>query len=293
MSAVFPSYLSNTVLLDGIGVHYLIGGSGTPLVLVHGLGSSAGVEFYYNLEALAGKHQVFGVDLPGFGKSDKPSLDYDMPFFIKTVADFLASQGLERVALMGVSMGGRIALGVALERPEVVSKLVLVDALGIGRPKARLAYQMLLMRGLGELTLTGTAHALRRMDPRLIRRLWAWYLRRPGSMDGVLTDQRIADHGALLATPGYRAAYLGSLRSIAGMGRLKAGMLVSDSLQKLRMPTLLVWGRHDHIFPARDAEAASAKIPSARLVVFEGSGHTPQMEEPDRFNQLVLEFLES
>jgi pimeloyl-ACP methyl ester carboxylesterase len=293
MSVAFPSFLSRTAALGEISVHYLVGGTGTPLVLVHGLGSSAGVEFCYNLEALAQRHQVYGVDLPGFGRSDKPSVEYDLPFFVRALTDFLASQGLKRFALMGVSMGGRITLGLALEKPEAVSKLVLVDALGVGLPRARLAYQMLLMRGLGEVTLSGTAQALRRMDPRLVRRLWAWYLRRPGSMEHVLTDERIADHGALLATPSYRAAYLSALRSVAGIRRLKDGVVLAERLQELSMPTLLVWGRHDHIFPARYAQAASQQIPGARLVVFEDSGHTPQIEEPDRFNQVVLEFLGS
>jgi pimeloyl-ACP methyl ester carboxylesterase len=112
-------------------------------------------------------------------------------------------------------------------------------------------------------------------------------------MEAVLTDERIADHGALLATPGYRAAYLSALRSVAGLRRLREGVVLADRLQELSMPTLLVWGRHDHIFPAREAEVASQRIPGGRLIVFEGSGHTPQMEEPERFNAEVLEFLGS
>ncbi len=291
MPDAFPSFESRHVVLDRLTVHYLVGGRGRPLVLVHGLGSSAGVEFYFNLEALAAEHQVFGVDLPGFGQSDKPALDYGIPFFVDTLRAFLASQRLERVALLGVSMGGRLALGLALEAPSAVDRLVLVDALGVGVPRRALAYRLLLTRGLGELTLLSTARALRRMDPRLIRRLWGWYLSRPGSVDQILTDRRIADHGALLATPSYRAAYLATLRSVASLGRLRDGVVVEDRLEQLSMPTLLVWGRHDHIFPASHGEAARRRIPNAQLAVFEASGHTPQMEEPERFNRLVLEFL--
>ena len=89
MSGAFPSFESRTVPLDGVSVHYLVGGRGSPLVLVHGLGSSAQVEFAFNLEALAARHQVFGVDLPGFGRSDKPALQYDIPFFVKVLRAFL------------------------------------------------------------------------------------------------------------------------------------------------------------------------------------------------------------
>ena len=91
--------------------------------------------------------------------------------------------------------------------------------------------------------------------------------------------------------PAYRAAYLSALRSVAGMRRVRDGVLVEDRLGEHSMPTLLVWGRHDHIFPPSHAEEAARRIPDAGVEIFEDSGHTPQMEEPERFNQLVLGFL--
>src|SRR6267143_3123745 len=248
MAAQFPSFESRTVTIEGVNIHYVCGGNGPPLVLVHGLGSSAAVEFYYNLEPLAAHHRVLAIDLPGFGKSDKPVLDYTIDLFVKAVRDLMTSEGLERSAVMGVSMGGRVALGLALDSPELVERLVLVDALGVGPPRRVLAYRILLTKGLGELTLSGTARALRRMNPATIRRFWGWYLNRPGRVDSLWSNQRIADHGELLSRPEYRAAYLSALRSIAGMRRLRGGVVVEDRLSELRMPTLLVWGRHDHIF---------------------------------------------
>jgi len=113
----------------------------------------------------------------------------------------------------------------------------------------------------------------------------------PLSVEQILTDDRIADHGILLSTPAYRAAYLSALRSLAGSRRLRDGVRVEDRLGELAVPTLLVWGRHDHIFPPAHAEAARRRIPRAELAIFEESGHTPQMEQPDAFNRLVLEFL--
>jgi pimeloyl-ACP methyl ester carboxylesterase len=291
MIRAFPSYESRTVTIDGVNVHYLCGGEGPPLLLVHGLGSSAGVEFYYNLETLATRHCVYAVDLPGFGKSDKPSIAYTIEFFVQVLGDFMDAQGLDRVALMGVSLGGRIALGFALEYPSRVSRLVLVDALGVGVPRRVLAYSLLAARGIGELTLSGTSRALRQMNPRLIRRLWGWYLSRPGSIEHILSDDRIEDHRDMLGTPAYRAAYLSALRSVAGMRHMRDGILVQDRLSGLAMPTLLVWGRHDHLFPASHAEEAARRIPRARVEIFEASGHTPQMEEPERFNRLALDFL--
>ena len=291
MAAAFPSFDSRTVTVEGVKLHYFCGGSGPPLVLVHGLGSSAAVEFFFNLEPLAAHHRVIAIDLPGFGQSDKPALEYTIDVFVKAVSDLMASEGVPRAAVMGVSMGGRVALGLALEAAEQVERLILVDALGVGPPRRVLAYRVLLTRGLGELTLSGTARALRRMNPATIRRFWGWYLNRPGRVDTILSDQRIADHGVLLSKPEYRAAYLSALRSIAGLRSLRDGVVVEARLAELRMPTLLVWGRHDHIFPASHAESARKRLPHGRVEIFEDSGHTPQMEEPDRFNRLVLEFL--
>jgi pimeloyl-ACP methyl ester carboxylesterase len=287
----FPSFQSKTVTVDGVNLHYFCGGTGPALLLVHGLGSSASVEFHYNLEPLAAHHQVFAIDLPGFGRSDKPVLAYTIDLFVRAVSDLMATEGIERAAVMGVSMGGRVALGLALDSPEKVDRLVLVDALGIGAPRRVLAYSILLTRGLGELTLRGTARALRQMNPTMIRRFWGWYLKRPNRVDTIWTDERIASHGTLLATPAYRAAYLSALRSIAGMRQLRDGVVVQDRLTELRMPTLLIWGGHDHIFPASHAQVAMGRIPNGRLEVFDDSGHTPQMEEPERFNRLVLDFL--
>jgi len=288
----FPSFESKTVTIDGVNLHYFCGGSGPPLVLVHGLGSSAAVEFYYNLEPLAAHHRVFAIDLPGFGRSDKPVLEYTIDLFVRAVSDLIACEGIERAAVMGVSMGGRVALGLALDSPEKVERLVLVDALGVGAPRRVLAYSILLTRGLGELTLRGTARALRQMNPAVIRRFWGWYLKRPNRVASIWSDERIANHGTLLATPEYRAAYLSALRSIAGMRQLRNGVVVEDRLPELRMPTLLIWGGHDHIFPASHALAAKDRIPNGRLEIFDDSGHTPQMEEPDRFNRVVLDFLQ-
>lgn len=277
--------------MDGIGVHYLEGGSGRPLLLVHGLGSSASLEFRFNLGALATQHRVLAPDLPGFGQSDKPDIPYTIEFFVAALTRFLRTTSVECLAVMGVSLGGRLALGLALARAEAVERLVLVDSLGLGVPRRVMAYRLLLMRGIGELMMTSTATALRRLNPRTVRRFWAWYLNRPRSVEHVLSDSRIADHGRMMDAPGYQAAYLATLRSLARRSSLRDGVALDRQLQRLSMPVLLIWGRHDHLFPPSHAQAAAALMANARVEIFEDAGHTPQMEEPDRFNRLVLDFL--
>src|SRR2546429_9850853 len=139
MAGTFPSFQGRTGPVRGVHIHFGGGGRGPPLVLVHGLGASAAVEFYYNLEPLAAHHQVLAIDLPGFGKSDKPVLAYTIDLFVKAVRDLMACEGLERAAVMGVAMGGRVALGLALESAELVERLGPADSPGGGAPRRVLA----------------------------------------------------------------------------------------------------------------------------------------------------------
>jgi len=214
-----------------------------------------------------------------------------MSFFVETLGTFLEQLGVTRTAVLGISFGGRVALGHAFQEPDRVEKLILVDSLGLGTPRRVMAYRLLLMRGIGELIMTSTATALRRLSPTTVRRFWGWYLNRPQSVAHILSDSRIRDHGRMMNAPGYQAAYLATLRSLATRSSLRDGVALDRELQRLTIPVLLVWGRHDHLFPPSHARAAAAVLPNARLEIFEDAGHTPQMEEPDRFNRLVLEFL--
>jgi pimeloyl-ACP methyl ester carboxylesterase len=291
MSGVAAGLEDRTADVNGVGVHYLVGGTGEPLLLIHGLGSSASLEFRFNLEALATQHRVLAPDLPGFGQSEKPNVPYTIEFFVETLTSFLRGLGIERLAVMGISFGGRVALGLALAQPRIVERLVLVDSLGLGVPRRVMAYRLLLMRGIGELMMTSTATAMRRLSPKTVRRFWRWYLNRPKSVEHILSDSRIADHRRMMGAPGYQAAYLATLRALASRSSLRDGVTLEGQLPQLSMPVLLIWGRHDHLFPASHAQAAAALVRNARVEIFEDAGHTPQMEEPDRFNRLVLDFL--
>src|SRR5947208_15328749 len=114
MAPPFPSFDSRTAAIDGVNIHHVCGGSGSPLVLVHGLGSSAAVEFYFNLEPLAANHRVFAIDLPGFGHSAKPVLAYTIELFVKGVSGLMTCETAERAAGLAVSVVERVAPGLSL-----------------------------------------------------------------------------------------------------------------------------------------------------------------------------------
>src|SRR5215210_2718927 len=118
--------------VDGLLTRYLTAGEGAPLVLLHALCESA-LDWRWVLPALAQAYRVYAPDLPGFGDSDKPAADYSPTFFARFVAAFLDALEVERAAVVGNSLGGLVALRLALSEPARVSTLCLVDSAGLGR----------------------------------------------------------------------------------------------------------------------------------------------------------------
>src|ERR1043166_5692542 len=139
MIAVSKKVRSGFLDVGALRVHHMQGGRGTPVVFIHGLGSSGYMEWRRNLESAAVRHRVFAPDLPGYGRTDKPRVRYTIPYFARFIRRYIADRGLRSAALVGASLGGRVALEVALEEPKLVRKLVLVNTLGLGRPRVRMA----------------------------------------------------------------------------------------------------------------------------------------------------------
>jgi len=124
---------SRWIKVGEIKTHYLFGGQGLPLVLLHGGGNDARNEWQANLEPLAQNYMVYAPDLVGFGLSDKPRVIYSAKFLTDFFTDFMNLLKLERASLIGHSLGGAIAVNFALKQPNRVEKLVLVDSLGMGQ----------------------------------------------------------------------------------------------------------------------------------------------------------------
>lgn len=119
------------VRVGEINTHYLEGGKGPRLVLIHGGASCADNEWVYNLEPLAQHHRIYVPDLVGFGKTDKPRVDYTFKLFSSFFEDFMNALDLRRASLAGHSLGGGIALGFTLTHPDRVEKLIIVDSNGL------------------------------------------------------------------------------------------------------------------------------------------------------------------
>ena len=278
------------VAAGGLQVHHVYGGHGTPPVLfVHGLGSAGYLEWRFNLPAIARRHQVFALDLPGFGRSEQPPDGYGIPLFADVVEEYIRARGI-RPVLVGTSMGGRVALEVALRSPDAVRKLVLVNALGVVRPNVQLFYPLVLVPGVGETVLTLMREALHRVPPAAIQRYARRFLQSPDDVERMMDEAFLAGMREMYATDGYARAYASTVRALADP-QARGSRDLMARLAETSLPVLLIWGEADRLLPVTRARAAARSLPGARLEVIAGAGHTPQAERPDQFNRILEDFL--
>lgn len=285
---------SGMIELAGIRVHHLHGGHGSPVLFIHGLGSSGYMEWRFNLEPAVARHRVFAPDLPGFGRSEKPRAHYGIPYFTRFIDRYMESRGLGSAAVVAASLGGRVALELALAHPERVSKLVLVNTLGLGRPSVHLTYGLITIPQVGETVMKAARRALNWAPASMIRGFAARYAGATADLERTMDDEYLGHLRELFSAEGYRDAYLATLRSLVNPRALfGAEYDVTHRLGALKVPVQLIWGDADPLFPLAHATRAHALIPDCRLTVIEGSGHTPQAERPEEFNRVLGAFLQS
>ena len=269
------------VELDGLGVRYLVAGEGPPIVLVHGGGmDSAAVSWRETIPALASDHTVYAPDLPGFGCSDDPTETPRPAYYAGVLVRFLDALGLEGVDLVGVSMGGAVSLGLALDHPGRVRRLVLVDSYGLGGrvPGGRVAALLTQSPGVLEATWALLARS-RRLTGLVLRGTVHPDNLTPGLVDEVFDLIRRRRVGAFVAfqrvevhQDGLRTNYL-------------------DRLPDLAVPTLLVHGEDDRFVPAEWTVRAGTLIPDAEVRILPRCGHWAPRERPERVNELLGDFL--
>lgn len=295
-AAVRKKVRSGFLELGSLRVHHMHGGHGTPVVFIHGLGSSGYMEWRRNLEPAAERHRVFAPDMPGYGRTDKPRARYTIPYFARFVERYMEDRRLRSAAVVGASLGGRVALELALERPALVRKLVLVNTLGLGRPQVRMAqmaYGLVTIPRVGEAVMRFTRDALTWAPRAMIRRVASRYAGSTIDMTQTLDDAYLDDLREMYAAEGFDAAYLSTVRSLVNPRALLGGHHdVTRRLNELRIPVQLIWGADDPLFPLAHAERAESLIDGARLAVIEGAGHSPQAERPDEFNRVLHRFLD-
>jgi pimeloyl-ACP methyl ester carboxylesterase len=280
--------------LGSLRVHHTHGGRGSPVLFIHGLGSSGYIEWRFNLEAAAEGHRVYAPDLPGFGRTEKPRARYGIPYFTRFIERYMQARGLRSAAVVGTSLGGRVALELALEHPRRVSRLVLVNALGFGRPNVHMSYGLVTVPRLGEAVMNMARDALQWAPSDIIRRVAGRLSGASHDLKRTMDDAYLDNLRELYSAEGYHDAYLATVRSLVSPRALFGGHHdVTERLNELRIPVQLIWGADDPLFPLSHADRAHKLIAGSKLAVIQGAGHTPQAERPEEFNRVLRRFLDS
>ena len=265
-------------------ITYRTAGSGPVLLLIHGMAGSS-TTWRQVMPGLAQRFTVLAPDLLGHGRSDKPQGDYSLGAFACTLRDLLVALGHERATVVGQSLGGGVAMQFSYQYPERTERLVLVGSGGLGREVNRLLPLLSLpgseavlrlgcaTRVRGAIESVGSAVARLGLRPApVVVELWRSY--------------------ASLADDAARRAFLRTLRAVVD----PRGQAVSASNRlhlAAEVPTLIVWGDADPIIPVDHAYAAHTSIPGSRLEIFEGLGHYPHCEAPQRFVEVLSDFIET
>jgi len=258
-------------------------GQGPALLLIHGIGDSADT-WRDVIPSLAQRYTVIAPDLLGHGRSDKPRGDYSIAAYANAMRDLISVLGVDRVTVVGHSLGGGVAMQFAYQYPERCERLVLVASGGVcaevntllrlaAVPNAELVLSLISLSGTRAVT-----HWLCRL------------LRRTGADLGLDADDlmRMLD---TLPDVMVRRAFLRTLRSAVDW-RGQAITMLDRCYLTQRVPTMLIWGSRDAIIPMQHANIANAAMPSSRVEIFEGAGHFPFRSDPARFVSVIQRFLE-
>jgi pimeloyl-ACP methyl ester carboxylesterase len=256
-------------------VHVEQAGSGEPVVLIHGFGAST-YSWRKVMPALAASHRVVAVDLNGFGYTQRPTsrASYTREAQAKLVLGTLDALGIDRAHIVGHSYGGGLTLYLASRHPERFRTMVLVDSSAptyANDRRSRFA-------------------ALRPLDVLFVRSV----VLRPGMVRKGLLRSYYDDS---LVTPELVQAYLDRL-AVEGVGGAFYGLTAPApagepvELEKIAVPSLVIWGAHDVLISPETGRRAAARLPHAEFVLFDKSGHLPMEEEPEAFLNTVLPFLE-
>jgi pimeloyl-ACP methyl ester carboxylesterase len=266
LTTVVNAQTAKEVLVFGQKIQYVEAGSGPTVILLHGLGGSS-VVWNFNIGPLAEKYHVVVPDQIGFGKSDKPLVNYRIRTYVDFLDQFCKQLKIERATLVGNSMGGWIAAMFTAAFPDRVDKLVLVDAAGYTPPKD---FDMRTLFGLNPTTRAGMKVLVAKV-----------FYNKAFQTDAAI-DQAIATR--IAAGDGY------TINSITE-SIIRGEDFLDDVVKTIKRPTLIVWGRQDGLVPLADGEHFNKDIVGSKMIVIEQCGHVPNLEKPGEFNAALLKFL--
>lgn len=235
------------------------------LVLLHGIGASAErwskvIPFFYE------HFRMIVPDIIGFGYSDKPTVEYNMPFFVKFLKDFLNSLGVKKTSIVGSSLGGLVAAEFAIKDNNMVNKLILVSPAGTMKISTKTLEEYILASLYPTHENVWRAFINMAFDPRTV------------------SEQTIEGFIDRMKLPNAKYAFMSTMLAIRNTTNL------ASRLDKILSPTIIVWGEQDEMIPVKYAEDYR-NIPNSNLRVIPKCGHTPFTEKPQIFSKIAIDFL--
>jgi pimeloyl-ACP methyl ester carboxylesterase len=270
----------HTVLVHGQRIAYLDVGAGPPVILIHGFGGSMW-QWEYQQHQLSQHFRVLTLDLPGAGLSDKPDIEYRPDQMLNFLVGFMDAVKIPQATLVGNSMGAGLAIGMALEHPAYVARLVLIG----GLPQ----------HVIEKLTSPSIKRALNTSAP-------SWFISFGNRLFGGLMIESVLRemvHDPALLTP---AVLERADRNRQRPGLIKPMMTVRENvplwetgfatrLGTITHSTLVLWGEEDRVFPVAVGEELHQTIKGSQFIRVPKAGHIPQWERPDVVNQALITFI--
>lgn len=265
---------------------FRVAGSGPAILLIHGIGDNS-TTWSTVQSKLAQRFTVVAPDLLGHGKSDKPRADYSVAAYANGMRDLLSVLEIDSVTVIGHSLGGGVAMQFAYQFPQLVNRMILVGAGGVTK-EVNVALR------IASLPIGTEALALLRL-PLVLPAVQAI-----GRISGALfgstgVGRDIPNMLRILADlpePTASAAFARTLRAVVDWRGQVVTMLDRCYLTQ-SVPVQLIWGSKDSAIPVNHAEMAHAAMPGSQMEIFQGSGHFPFHDDPDRFVEDVQKFIES
>ena len=256
------------ITIQGNNLRYFeYGTSSNTVIFVHGLGASA-ERWEYVIPYFRKNYRVIALDLPGFGLSDKHPIDYTIDFFVRSLSEFIDKLGIQNSILIGSSLGGQIITELAIAEPKLINNMILVSPSGVVN--------------YSSIALDAYIGAAISPTQKNVKNAFSMMNGQNKEVDFQTVDEFIKR----INMPNAKKAFLSTIISNRG------SKISCEKLANVSVPSLVIWGEHDPVIPKENANMFFSCIKNCQFVEMKKCGHTPFVEEPEKFSKIVLEFLE-
>jgi pimeloyl-ACP methyl ester carboxylesterase len=261
--------------LDGISTHYIEKGSGDPVIFIHGFFFDTNM-WNRSIDVFAEKYKVYAIDLWGFGYSSRESLDYGYPLYTKQLRKFMDVLNIQSASLIGQSMGGGTIMNFTISNRDKVDKIVLVSASGMPN-ELPLMGRISNLPGVGEFMYGLNGDSMRKFTLGN-NFLYNKHLLTEEYYEQLTRFHKIKGSSEVMLTVTRKQFFDTLIEEI-------------ETLGNMNVPTLIVWGRNEKSIPLPIGQKLHGMLKGSKFEVLGQAGHCSNMDQPERFNKITLDFL--